>query len=204
MQLLLLTPPETQGNELPLVTHFLQCGLDKLHIRKPSYSSDDYRDYINAIPTAFHNRLVIHGAFGLAPSFPGMGIHLRSSQRRDAGLVQELKQLMPASCSSSFHSWREIMENDDDYTYAFISPVFDSISKKGYKAAIDLAGHRELKQWGAQQKKRLPHIVGLGGVNATTIPLLQDNGFEGAAILGAIWESADPMSAFNDLKQALR
>jgi len=203
MQLLLLTPPVTSGNELPLVTHFLQCGLDRLHIRKPSYSSDDYRDYINAIPAAFHNRLVIHGAFGLVQSFPGMGIHLRSSHHLDAGLVQELKQLRPASCSTSFHSWREIMENEDDYTYAFISPVFDSISKKGYKAAIDLAGHRELKQWGAAQKKQLPHIVGLGGVDASTIDHLQENGFEGAAILGAIWESADPVSAFNALQQAL-
>jgi thiamine monophosphate synthase len=39
--------------------------------------------------------------------------------------------------SGSFHSWEEIRANRFPYTYVFISPVYDSISKAGYKAAID-------------------------------------------------------------------
>ncbi len=54
MNLFLLTPPRTRQDELPLVTHFLQCGLHRLHIRKPGFGTGDYKNYIAAIPSSFH------------------------------------------------------------------------------------------------------------------------------------------------------
>jgi thiamine-phosphate pyrophosphorylase len=59
-----------------------------------------------------------------------------------------------------------------------------------------------LSEWAKKHKKQLPRIAGLGGVSAATLLQLYDNGFEGAALLGAIWESADPIAAFNTLQQA--
>ncbi len=203
MHLYLLTAPQTTENELPLVLHFLECGLHKLHIRKPGFDANDYRDYISAIPTAYHNRLVIHGAFELVQAFPALGIHLRSHDRQDSRLIQQVQQLQPASRSSSFHAWEEISDNEDPYDYVFISPVFDSISKKGYNAGIDLEGYRRLKQWAAGRKKQLPGIVGLGGVGATTISRLRDTGFDGGALLGAIWEAAHPATVFAAIQQAI-
>jgi thiamine-phosphate pyrophosphorylase len=202
MNLFLLTPPQTRKDELALVTHFLQCGLHRLHIRKPAFGIDEYGNYITAIPATFHDRLVIHGAYELVQAFPALGIHLRSDDRQDAQLVQRARQWRPASCSSSFHSWEEIKEQGDGYEYVFISPVFDSISKKGYKAAIELAEHTLLGQWGLQYKKRVPRIVGLGGVDALTVPRLAQAGFEGAALLGAIWEVLDPAGAFDAVQRA--
>ena len=203
MRLYLLTPPQTTGNELPLVLHFLECGLHKLHIRKPEFSIGDYRNYIAAIPVTYHDRLVIHGAFELVQAFPALGVHFRSHDRQDTQLVQQVRQLRPASCSSSFHAWEEISSNENHYDYVFISPVFDSISKKGYKAGIDLEGRLRLRQWAAAHKKQLPGIVGLGGVGPATIARLNETGFEGAALLGAIWEAAHPARAFADVQQAI-
>ena len=202
MELLLITPPRTKENELSLVQHFLERGLHKLHIRKPAYETCDYERYIKAIPASFHHRLVIHGAFELVNSFPSTGVHLRSDDRQNTALLQSVQQLKPASLSTSFHGWQEIMENTTHYDYVFISPVFDSISKQGYKAAIDLGGHRQLSEWALKHKKQLPRIAGLGGVSAATLLQLYENGFEGAALLGAIWESADPIAAFSTLQQA--
>lgn len=200
MDLYLITPPQNRGDELPLVRHFLQQGLHRLHVRKPGYTDEDYRAYIQAVPSIFHSRLVLHGAAGLLPEFPSVGIHLRSAGRHDAALLQQLRRLKPASLSGSFHAWEEIMENAIPFDYVFISPLFDSISKQGYGAGIDPAGNARLKQWASQQKKRLPRIVALGGVDARGIPLLQEYGFDGAALLGAIWEAADPVAAYEAIQ----
>ena len=202
MDLYLITPPQATPDELTLVRHFLERGLHRLHIRKPSYSEADFRQYIMSISPAFHANLVLHSAFGLASEFPSIGIHLRSSDRQNAALVQALQQTGPASLSASFHAWEEIIEQGAPYDYVFISPVFDSISKQGYRAAIDLAGNGRLKQWGARHKKKLPRIVALGGVNAHTLPAVREHGFDGAAILGAVWESANPGAAFDAIIQA--
>ena len=203
MKLYLITPPQTGKDELSLARHFLERGLHKLHIRKPDYNEEELRQYILSIPSPFHPRLALHGAPGLANEFPAMGIHLRSSDRQNAALLQQVHQLRPASLSASFHAWKEIMENTTPYDYVFISPVFDSISKQGYKAAIDPEGHAQLKQWALQHKKQLPVIVALGGVNAATLPQLQQNGFEGAALLGAIWESASPIASYEAIAGSL-
>ena len=88
------------------------------------------------------------------------------------------------------------MEETTRYDYVFISPVFDSISKQGYKAAIDPAGRGQLAQWARQHTTTLPRIVALGGVNAACIPALLEHGFDGAALLGAVWESDNPVAAY--------
>lgn len=196
MKLYLITPPQTGRDELSLVLHFLERGLHKLHIRKPGCHEDDLRQYILSIPSPFHSRLVVHGAPALAGEFPAAGIHLRSSDRQNEALMARVRQMRPASLSTSFHAWEEIMENTTPYDYVFISPLFDSISKQGYRAAIDPAGLARLTQWASAHKKQLPGIVALGGINASTLAQVSQYGFEGAALLGAIWESADPIASY--------
>jgi thiamine-phosphate pyrophosphorylase len=203
MDLYLITPPQTGRDELPVVRQLLDRGLYKLHIRKPGYSDHDYRQYIESIPAPFRARLVLHGAGNLLSDFPGTGLHLRSDDRKNAALLRQVLQHRPASLSSSFHGWEEMMEEATPFDYVFISPVFDSISKQGYKAAIDLSGRARLAQWATQHTRILPSIVALGGVSAAGIPALQQNGFDGAALLGAIWESADPIASYEAIVGSL-
>jgi thiamine-phosphate pyrophosphorylase len=96
--------------------------------------------------------------------------------------------------STSFHSWAEIVENKFHYKYAFISPVFDSISKVGYKTAIDLSAINEVRRTCIIQQTYCPAIIGLGGVGINELPLLKKTGFDGAAMLGSIWLAKDPVS----------
>lgn len=42
------------------------------------------------------------------------------------------------STSTSFHSFDEVAGNTAPLDYAFLSPIFDSISKADYKAAFEL------------------------------------------------------------------
>jgi thiamine-phosphate pyrophosphorylase len=69
------------------------------------------------------------------------------------------------------------------YDYIFLSPVFDSISKKGYSSNIDLNTFMQKKEASTFPTK----VIGLGGVSKENITLLSDVGFDGAALLGSIW-----------------
>ena len=196
MKLIVITPEKEVADELEIAGRLLADGLDFLHIRKPSFAVSDYRNYINAIDSKYHAQLVIHGCFELYNELRLGGIHLNTAARNDQAVWTGIGDV-PASClSSSFHSWQEILESDVRYRYVFISPVFDSISKVGYNAGIDLRGAAELKRQLKMVGKYCPEILGLGGVDADKIKLLADHGFDGAAMLGAVWNSKDPVASF--------
>jgi thiamine-phosphate pyrophosphorylase len=191
MQLVVITPDELLEDELVIVNNMFDNGLHALHIRKPKFTIHDYRDYIKAVKTKYHWRLVIHNHYELYREFWLDGIHLNAAARNDQLVWEQIKELniRHSWISTSFHSWKEIEENDFHYRYAFISPVFDSISKRGYKAAIDLNGALETKQKLKSLHKYCPKIFGLGGVVPDQLKVLHEHGFDGAAMLGAIWDN---------------
>lgn len=188
-------------NELAVVSTLFAGGLQRLHVRKPAYTADEYRVYLKAIEPHYHSRVVLCGGFDLWNEFELGGIHLNTVSRNNREVWETVKNIPGNAISASFHSWQEIIENDFPYGYVFISPVFDSISKQGYKAGIDLAGANELKKRLSDAQRYCPGIIGLGGVGTEQIPVLNSNGFDGAALLGTIWQSADPVAAFRKVME---
>mgnify|MGYP002427885852 FL=1 len=72
--------------------------------------------------------------------------------------------------------------------YLFLSPIYDSISKTGYRAGYAPDELREAFVQGIIN----PRIAALGGIRPEHLPALQEYGFGGAALLGYIWQSATP------------
>jgi thiamine-phosphate pyrophosphorylase len=202
MQLMLLTPEKDHAHEIQIVQQCLAFGLQCLHLRKPSYTREEYADYLQQIDTKYHNRIVLHRHFELLETFDIGGIHFNTAMRNDDVLAERFADY--GKLSASFHTWEEIEENTMPYHYVFISPVFDSISKQGYKATVDPDGINTLREKLITQNKHCPQIVGLGGVSAENIKALSVNGFDGAAVLGSIWEAADPAVAFAKLARAMK
>lgn len=101
----------------------------------------------------------------------------------------------------SAHSFEELKKNEDA-EICFLSPVFDSISKSGYKTGFS---EQELKEgiaaWKTFQKKesRSQKLFALGGVNASNLAKLAELGFDGAAILGAVWQNPSPVNAWKEI-----
>jgi thiamine-phosphate pyrophosphorylase len=102
-----------------------------------------------------------------------------------------------------FHSLEEL-ENyhpSKPAQEAFLSPVFDSISKQGYKSKFSdrlytlLQFHPSLIS-----AIRGKNIIALGGIDEDKIELVRKTGFAGAAVLGAIWNSKDPLEKFLRIK----
>jgi thiamine-phosphate pyrophosphorylase len=203
MRLAVLTPEGEFINEINVINDLFSNGLDRLHIRKPQFTADQYRGYVERIDPRYRKRIVIHGAFELADQMSLAGIHLSSYARADMDILRQVSHILPGRISTSFHSWREIKEIQFPYGHVFISPVFNSISKPGYNAAIDLNGIGAARARCKESLGYCPGIYGLGGVDVANVATLADKGFDGAALLGGIWENADPVDSFIAIKNAI-
>lgn len=98
-----------------------------------------------------------------------------------------------------FHSLEDMKQYRPSSTgqIVFLSPVFDSISKQGYKSEFSEQMNKftQLKpELMAEIKGR--NIVALGGIDTDKIELARKVGFKGVASLGAIWSSKDPVEKF--------
>lgn len=176
MHLIVITEPQFVTNEATIIAQLLHWGVDLIHLRKPESSADDLAKLIEAIPTVYHNRLVLHDHFDLAAHFTLHGLHLN---RRNSVLPPNHKGTVSQSC----HTLDEVKACKTKYDYVFLSPVFNSISKLGYTSAFTPKALSEAKKQGLIDQK----VVALGGITAANIDKTKYYGFGGVALLGDIW-----------------
>lgn len=93
----------------------------------------------------------------------------------------------PGQASRSIHTWKEYQDLDKTSTYCLIGPMFDSISKEGYRANPDL---RKTTLTSRVQK------VAIGGINHENAHQAFEWGYDGVALLGSIWNENDPTDNF--------
>jgi thiamine-phosphate pyrophosphorylase len=105
--------------------------------------------------------------------------------------------------STSVHHLPDVLDLPPCFRYVFYSPVFESISKPGYSPKIDLLAVQRILDRLKRSKGQLPIIIGLGGIHADNVKQVRDSGLNGAALMGALWQGADPVQAFNDIRTAL-
>ena len=168
-----ITRPYNFPEEIKKITSLISSGkVNFLHIRKPTFSIEETAEFINKIPKEMHPYLKIHDHFGLLNDYDLGGVHLNN---RNPHWHSEVK-----SKSKSIHSLEEL-DRFEDFDYMTLSPVFDSISKKGYESAFDLKK--------ISSRIRGKRIVALGGVTPEKFELLKNSGFYGGAMLGYLWEN---------------
>ena len=176
MHLIVITEPQFVTNEATIIAQLLHWGVDLMHLRKPESSADELAKLIEAIPTAYHNRLVLHDHFDLAAHFTLHGLHLN---RRNSVQPPNHKGTVSQSC----HTLDEVKVCKTKCNYVFLSPVFNSISKLGYTSAFTLKALSEAKKQSIIDQ----NVLALGGITAANIDKVKHYGFGGVALLGDIW-----------------
>ena len=176
MHLIIITEPQFTDNEAAIIAQLLRWGVDLVHLRKPESSAEELAKLIEAIPTAYHNRLVLHDHFDLAAHFTLHGLHLN---RRNSVLPPNHKGTVSQSC----HTLDEVKACKTKCDYVFLSPVFKSISKQGYASAFTPKTLSEAKKQSIIDQK----VVALGGITAANIDITKYYGFGGVALLVDIW-----------------
>lgn len=170
-QVIAITSPDSVSNEAERICEILRNGeADIVHIRKPEWSLEQTKDLLNKIPSEFLPKLKLHDHFQLLSEYDLAGVHLNS---RNA-----LAPVNARSVSRSFHEIEQLPQSKH-YDYVTLSPIYDSISKSGYKSRFDLS---ELKPLLVGKR-----VVALGGVTPDKFSELKDSGFYGAAMLGYFW-----------------
>jgi len=193
MKLILISNPFNLNNEHLLLSSLFENGLEYFHLRKPDHSYEELKGYLERIPQQYHNKIVLHSHHQLANEYNVKGIHF--TQKIPYTKNEELNNRSGLQKSISCHTIDELKNLDQVFDYAFISPVFESISKPGYTASFQLS---ELKEYLINKTKKV-ELIALGGVKEETIPKAVDMGFDGVAVLGAMWESINPIEVFKKL-----
>lgn len=175
MKLIVITTPYFFEGEDRIVSQLFQEGMERLHLRKPQSNINELRMLLEMIPSQYHSRIVLHDHFELAPEYKLAGIHLNSRNRT-------IPQGFDGSISGSCHSLEEIQQNRT-LDYVFLSPLFQSISKEGYGSGFPMEVLRKAASDGLINEK----VIALGGMDQTTIPLIEPLHFGGVAVLGALW-----------------
>ncbi len=191
MKLILITPPTYFVEENKIITDLFEEGLDILHLRKPDTAPMFAERLLTLIPEHYHKRIVVHGHFYLKEEYRLKGIHLNS---RNPNLPEGYKGHISCSC----HSLEEVKSRKKQCDYVFLSPVFDSISKKNYHANYTPEEIRKAHKAGIIDKK----VIALGGIDIDNITEVKNYGFGGAAIMGALWDRFDARSD-RDYKQLI-
>lgn len=172
MNTIVITPEIQVKDEIETCNLLLNSNLERLHVRKPLASNDSMKDYIGALDQAHLNKVSLHSHHHLVDEFALGGKHFKSMEIVNTnGLV-----------SKSFHCFEHIETEQAPLAYGFLSPVYDSISKVGYKSNLDKQ-HLKTQLNGFSQ---FP-LYALGGIDCSKIDELKALGFDGAALLGTVW-----------------
>ncbi|MBP8776870.1 MAG: thiamine phosphate synthase [Bacteroidaceae bacterium] len=190
MQLIAITYPEFLPQEGSLLTALLAEGLPFLHLRKPRGTIRKVEKLLEEIPTQYYSRIAIHNHLDLAVSHNLGGVHLNATHP-----LPPVNYKGRISCSC--HSLQELPEAKKRCDYLFLSPVYDSISKKGYQSGFS---EKELQK-ASDEGLIDAQVIALGGITSSKLEALSTLHFGGVAILGDLWKEPTIEYVLDTLKK---
>lgn len=185
--LAILSPTDPTPAEIRETNHLFSQGLRLFILRMPEKETKDYRRYLESIDRRYLDRVfVVYRERELAHSYPIGGFYLKATEAL-ALTREEIAGLTGLRTIIGCHSVEEIAEIRTKMPVSFflLSPLFDSISKQGYKANPLLQDIRKT----ALDTPAL--ILAMGGVTPDNYSTIFEKGYSGAAVIGAVWE--DPI-----------
>ena len=176
MKIIAITSPKVIDEDAYLINTLLNNGIDTIHLRKPDSSIDECRNLLAELSTEQRAKIVVHDFPELYFEFSLKGIHINKNITSLPGRYNGFK-------TRSCHSFEEIVRYKSDYDCLFLSPIFDSISKEGYKSAFSEEMLLKASLDGIIDDK----VIALGGITFDKIPYLRALNFGGVAMLGSIY-----------------
>lgn len=168
-----ITPYNIIPNESQYISTILDYKWDYVHLRHPKASLSELKQIIEKIPKRLHNKIKLHSHFELCNEYDIGGLHL--NHNCPIAPYDYMGKL-----SKSCHSIDEVNEQSFIYEYVTLSPIFDSISKNGYKSTFDNEQLLSIKE---------TNVIALGGITPYNINQLECYKFAGFAVLGYLFDN---------------
>ena len=170
-----ITQPYAIDGKDVTIRHLLANGFDIVHLKKPGADIDYCRELLELLTPSERARIVIHDHYVLYEEYALRGVHLNRN-------ISTYPSHYRGSRTRSCHTLEEVTKYKNECDYLFLSPIFDSISKQGYRSKF---GHDELLY--ASNKGIIDSkVIALGGVTPEKIDYLKALHFGGIAMMGAI------------------
>ena len=190
--IVVISPENDIKDEIQTLNLLFEAGLEYFHLRKPSKTHEEHVTYLNSINTEFHNRIVVHFCHELVNEFDLKGVHFQEQKRKDtietnSGHYFRPLNMFGKTISSSYHELETLAQDDFEFDYHLLSPVFSSISKQDYDGRGFDVNHIDKV------------IIGMGGVTSDNINEFKKLGFKGVGVLGGIWNSSTPIETFKKM-----
>lgn len=190
MKIIAITTPQAMTEDVCLIQSLIEKGVDVVHLRKPDASIDACRKILDALTLEQRSKIIIHDFPELYYEYSLKGIHVNKNV---TSLPADYNGFKTRSC----HSFEELVMCKNEYDYLFLSPIFDSISKNGYKSIYTNDDLQEASKLGIIDDK----VIALGGVTLDKIEYLRKLHFGGVAMIGGIYnrkvlEKLDHLHAF--------
>lgn len=194
LMLIVITPEAVMADEARVLTSILELDDNlRVHLRHPQAGDADISAIVDGIPRVLWSRISIHGHKAVAAAHIGVGVHLSSAALAESGALPPCSVL-----SGSCHTAAEVVTASAALSYVTLSPVFDSISKRGYAAAVNPYDPAVRLCLSARS------IIALGGMTPERIADVAAAGFAGAAFLGYVWEDGDALERCRRIVAAAR
>ncbi len=187
--MIIITSPTFIENEIKIIHSLFAEGLSLLHIRKPHFSEIEMKAFVSEIGLEFREQLVLHSHHVLASAFGISRLHFSEKERINRCFSDE------KITTTSTHSIEDFNFLEDKFEYAFLSPIYPSVSKPGYFSKIN---HLEAIK---KRKNFSTKLIALGGISSENIQQTLQNGFNDVALLGTIWNSTNPLTKFKKCQQ---
>lgn len=202
MELIVISTPEGNAGEPEVAEQLFELGLRLFHVRKPGWNAAKLRWYIERIPRQYHSRIVLHTCHELADEYALGGLHFPEWYRLSLENGEEggrtpaaWRTAQPALyLSSSVHELSDLADCDPSFDYVFLSPIFPGISKPGHTPVFE---KRDVMD--ALRTTCFRRVIALGGVDVQMLAEVREMGFAGAALLGSVWVSGNPVDNFRRL-----
>lgn len=190
MELFVISDHDVFKGEHEIIEALFESGMSVFHLRKNGLTRTQYAELIEKIPIQYHDRIALHQFHELSLEFPGIQrLHYPEWFRRETAKNQLPNQMNGRVLSTSIHHLNDLKESTD-FDYTFYGPVFNSISKPGYSGILQPGFKLPLPQ--------PVKIIALGGITLNNMDDIKSLGFDGIAVLGAIWNK--PEQALHNFK----
>ena len=194
--MIVITAETNHPNEEKILHALVRAHGITIHVRKPNFTEEEYRLYLTCY-ASIRSHMVIHEHHSLATEFTVKGIHLKERDRKHVIEIDNNVRII----STSIHSIDDAINLTASFEYIFYSPLFESISKENYGSNNTEQALRDIVI--EVRKHTAIPIIGLGGIHARNIAKVKECGFDGAAVLGAVWEQSEPIVAFGEIVSAI-
>jgi len=186
--IIVITHEDLISHEIETINEMFRAGLDLLHIRKPFINDEEMKVLINGIDQTFHPKLILHSHYEVGKFYNISRFHVREADRVNGLYRSKIEE--GNIISTSVHQINDYNMLENEWQYSFVSPVFPSISKKGYGQDTKMLEDLMCRN------NTYVKLIALGGIDENTIKKVFQAGADGAALLGAIWNSSTPVNTF--------